>query len=546
MTPTAFVFTLCLVLLPHFVSAQKETTKLTVDQVNLLLPKIDSAAVEAKSKMHKDPASATILYQKIIDWVDSLPEGDISLKPYYLKQANAYRVLGSYAGMNDESVKALEYQEQSLNIKRKWGARESQILNYQAISANWGNSGDFEKAGIASDSAYRIALETNSSKHLSIAARGKAAFFMATQVNDSADYYYKIAIATADQAPSKVPKYAALDMYARFLREQGKTKESIPYVNQFLETLKSNKDTIFFTSVYLTLGESELAVGNPLKAIPFFNEGIYYAKKTNQKDELAQLYKGLAASYKGVKNYSKAFETHELYFEAYKRDRDTSAYRDRAEVALKNKYALQKAVDSTAFSQQKLLDESELKRKANTRFWLMVSGLLVVLGIIVFVYIRNRQKVKEQAYQNILLNKKVATKTEEINELLNETIQHIKSKEKIAENLQKLSKQEGDITLKSIIADINASKADNNKLILIKDNIEKVNYEFIKRLKQAHPQLTKTDIEICSFIRIGLSRKEVANLRNTSLEAVKSTRFRLKKKLELTSYTSLDNYINSL
>lgn len=190
--------------------------------------------------------------------------------------------------------------------------------------------------------------------------------------------------------------------------------------------------------------------------------------------------------------------------------------------------------------------ETEQRLEKNKRTTIIVAIIAFFLVAIFFFYLINRQKIKEQAYQNIILSNKVATITEEINELLTETIQHIKSKERIAENLQKLSNEKEGITLKSIIADLKASKADNAKLILIKQNIEQVNFEFIKKLKELHPELTKTDVEICSLIRIGLSRKEVANLRNTSLEAVKTSRFRLKKKLNLSQAESLDNYINTL
>lgn len=190
--------------------------------------------------------------------------------------------------------------------------------------------------------------------------------------------------------------------------------------------------------------------------------------------------------------------------------------------------------------------EAEQKLAANQRNTIIAAIVAFFLVAILFFYLINRQKIKEQAYQNILLNNKIANKTEEINVLLSETIRHIKSKERIAENLQKLSNEKEGITLKSIIADLRASKADNAKLMLIKQNIEQVNYEFIKKLKELHPELTKTDIEICSLIRIGLSRKEVANLRNTSLEAVKTSRFRLKKKLHLTAQQSLDDYVNAL
>ena len=91
-----------------------------------------------------------------------------------------------------------------------------------------------------------------------------------------------------------------------------------------------------------------------------------------------------------------------------------------------------------------------------------------------------------------------------------------------------------------------ASKADHAKLLLIKQNIEQVNFEFIKKLKNLHPELSKTDIEICSLARIGLNRKEVANLRNTSVDAVRMSRIRIKKKLNLSANQSLDDYINTL
>jgi len=190
--------------------------------------------------------------------------------------------------------------------------------------------------------------------------------------------------------------------------------------------------------------------------------------------------------------------------------------------------------------------ETKKKLAANRRN--AITGILFLLfvGISLIIYIKNKQKLKEQAYQNILLNNKIATKTEEINELLTETMQHIRAKERIASDLQKVSNQTDDVTLKSIIIDLKASKSDNAKLLLIKQNIERVNFEFIKKLKKLHPDLTKTDVEICSLIRIGLRRKEVASIRNTSLEAVKSSRFRLKRKLNLSSEENLDDYIMSL
>ncbi|CAM1345257.1 hypothetical protein [Tenacibaculum amylolyticum] len=188
-------------------------------------------------------------------------------------------------------------------------------------------------------------------------------------------------------------------------------------------------------------------------------------------------------------------------------------------------------------------DKALVVTRRNYQFAGIIIFFLIAIS---FFYYRHQQKIKEQAYQNLLLNNKIATKSEEINGLLSETIQHIKSKERIAENLQKLSNETEGITLRSIIADLKADKLEDSKILVLKKNIETLNYEFLKALKQQHPTLTKTDIEVCSFIKIGLSRKEIANLRKTSMDAIKSTRFRLKKKLQLSKDDSLDDYIRTL
>ncbi len=236
-------------------------------------------------------------------------------------------------------------------------------------------------------------------------------------------------------------------------------------------------------------------------------------------------------------NLEEALEMFSQYFEVKKRlDKDE-------DLDAKLRDDMERSMDSIRIASERKILKIEKQKKANTVFWALLSGLILMLAVSTMTYYRSEEKEKEQAYKNLLLNNKVATKEEEINKLLAETIQHIRSKERIAENLQKLSKEEEGITLKSIIADINASKTDDTKLMLVKQNIEQVNYEFIKTLKSTHPDLSKTDIEICSFIRIGLDRNEISKLRNTSIEAVRKSRHRIRKKMNLEDHIDLYTYL---
>jgi transcriptional regulator len=286
--------------------------------------------------------------------------------------------------------------------------------------------------------------------------------------------------------------------------------------------------------------------GESQKAITYYSKTIDYNLKLRDSSRLMNRFLGLSNSYGDSKDFEKAYYNYLNYKGLQKKINDKKQYGKLIELESRLKYENEKRIDSIKFAQQKALDEQKIKDKANTRFLFFVIGSSVLLIIVFILYILYRQKAKEQAYQNILLNKKVATKTEEIEELLKETMKHLSSKEKLTSDLQKYSKEEDVLLLQSIISDLKASKADDKKLSLIKQNIQNINFEFIRVLKETHPNLTKTEIEVCSFIKMGLSRKEISEIRGTSDFAVKTMRNRIRKKIEIESSITLDEYLKSL
>ena len=114
------------------------------------------------------------------------------------------------------------------------------------------------------------------------------------------------------------------------------------------------------------------------------------------------------------------------------------------------------------------------------------------------------------------------------------------------EKLDEPPNKNNEYIIEKVIAELKEENLTEEKIISLKKEIQSLNKEFLKQLKSKHPVLTKTDLEVCSYIKIGLSRKEVAKIRDTSIEAIKSTRFRLKKKLELSKEIKLDSYIQSI
>jgi ligand-binding sensor domain-containing protein/DNA-binding CsgD family transcriptional regulator len=72
---------------------------------------------------------------------------------------------------------------------------------------------------------------------------------------------------------------------------------------------------------------------------------------------------------------------------------------------------------------------------------------------------------------------------------------------------------------------------------------DKSNNDFLKILKDNHPQLTAADLKLCAYLRLNLSTKAIADLLNLSIRGVESSRYRLRKKLSLANEISLFDYL---
>lgn len=78
------------------------------------------------------------------------------------------------------------------------------------------------------------------------------------------------------------------------------------------------------------------------------------------------------------------------------------------------------------------------------------------------------------------------------------------------------------------------------------ENFDIVNNQFITRLSELYPWMTKQERRLCVYIHIGLSSKEIAPLLNVSTRAVEMMRYRVRNKMNIDSTISLKQYFIEL
>ncbi|HHB51756.1 MAG TPA: hypothetical protein ENK75_01735 [Saprospiraceae bacterium] len=67
--------------------------------------------------------------------------------------------------------------------------------------------------------------------------------------------------------------------------------------------------------------------------------------------------------------------------------------------------------------------------------------------------------------------------------------------------------------------------------------------DFFNKLLKDFPELSKTELKILAYLSIGLSTKEIADVQYVSIEAIRKSRYRIRKKLNLEAKDSLENFI---
>jgi DNA-binding CsgD family transcriptional regulator len=111
--------------------------------------------------------------------------------------------------------------------------------------------------------------------------------------------------------------------------------------------------------------------------------------------------------------------------------------------------------------------------------------------------------------------------------------------------LQDLLRSGGDYqsALKALISGLHGQVATEERLNVLQEDIETINAEFYRRLQAQYPQLSKTEREICAYLKLNLTGKDIAMLRKTSINTVNVARHRIRKKLGLERDEELEAFI---
>ena len=158
-------------------------------------------------------------------------------------------------------------------------------------------------------------------------------------------------------------------------------------------------------------------------------------------------------------------------------------------------------------------------------------------------------EIKEKLHKTEKLEIELKNKE---NELAYMALSYTQKKEMLASLENKLDSLSKELEhserskVNSLKRTISSSIDDESNWEYFQVHFEQKNDNFCQKLKEVDAKLNESYLLFCSYVKMGKSNKEIAELMNISVAAVEKRKYRLKKKWNLDNETSFTDYLRSL
>ena len=466
--------------------------------------------------------------------------GDSVQMSYALNnKANSLRELGRLYECLDVHMRALKLKEAINDTEESLAASYWNIGNIQGDIENYDLSNAYyekamaiyEKLGIEDD---LVLVKTN----MAINLKGEKQYEEAEKLLKEVVPYYLAKNYHNDVA-------GAYDNIGWIYAQQDSFDIAENYYNKALELSEKYGEKSLVGLNLRHLGELYNERGQYRKALRYMKQALEITEETNtNKKKIGDLLE-MSKAYAGLGRYKKAYEYHTAYHKLHDEilGKENIERMNELEVL----YQSEKKEKEIIIKNNKIKLLEERKQKAeNERLFLFISLLGTIALALAIVY-GFRQRAKRNAVEREQLNNNLRFKEKELTTHAlhlahkNEVLLDLKSQLKELKEDSKNARQ-----YQSIINNINLDINNDTNWEQFRNYFEEVHRDFNSKVMNNYPEVSNNDLRLMALLKMNLSSKEIANILNISIEGVKKARYRLRKKLKLSTEDSLQELVIEL
>ncbi len=466
---------------------------------------------------------------------------------WHLAKAFSLRTSGDYVG-------AVEMFKKGIELSRQTGKITTMTTCYLEMGITLLERGDAHKAMNYFKEGLAIAKDAGNKVVIANALTSIAGAHKAKGSPDSALIYYRQALKI--RTALKMDRHIASSEMSigELLIEMGRYAQAEQSLKHAISLFKKFDEKTGIVVTNMSLANAMNRQGKP-EGIELAKQTLQVAKNIDNPNLLSFVYEKLSDIYAFNHGYQKAFEYQKKY--DVLKDSLFTSKKERMLAEVEAKFQSEKKDRDIAL----LKERAKVERNRN----IMLIVLLVVFLIVIFLLIimfrykstafKRQQKLLEQekiihAQENEIAEKEKQLLKEQLEsknrELASKALEMIRMNETISGIIEKLEGFNSS-------ADTNPKMVKNTKEIIrdlethTKQNIwnefdkifKNIHSEFYARLFETCPDLTSTEIKTAALLKLNLTTKEIAAITFKSEGGIKTTRYRLRKKLGLSGDDNL-------
>ena len=556
---------------------------------------------------HNKPDSALVFYHRALDISKEIKSQTLIAKcsryigiiyyyqgfytkaiAYHIKSLNTYKKIGDKKGISGSYnniglvyeyqgayTKAISYYLKSLKISEEIGDKKVIQSACNNIGGIHYNQGSYDEALSYFFKSLKISKEIGIKKGVADSYNNIGSIYRQQGFEDKSLQYHLKSLKIKEEIGDKRGLFSSYQNLGVSYYTKGSYDKTLSYYLKSLNIAEEMDDKHGIATTYLNISALNIRLADSTainetqrieylkKAIKNSSRSYKLAKEIGSLPLVSEACNSLMNTYSKLGNYKRAIEFSEIYIISKDSLFDKTKTKELAKIEAKYEYQKQTEIDSLAhvneikIKDQVLLREKEVSKMKIITFVIIGSIILIVTLLIIYLQ-RGRikknkmisQQEKELTNVNLknkeLENKNLLSELEyKHNEVVNFAL-HIAEKNDFLENLQKTLNASNDQidpkTLKKLIAQNLSTEKDREEF---NANIESLNDSFFLKLDEKFPKLTKTDKRLCALLRLNLSSKEIASIQNISPNSVDVNRYRLRKKLDITTNEDLSKFLNA-
>lgn len=280
-------------------------------------------------------------------------------------------------------------------------------------------------------------------------------------------------------------------------------------------------------------------------------------EKYVMNDICCQSYYQLSQCYASLEDYEQAYTMFNKY--DYYHKSINSIHQEEKINKLRNSFLLSLSIKE--LKNKEVVSDSKVGKN---ELWVLISIIiLLTLILITFVILylnyktmfnKNKETTYEQELKiNRIENELMEHQLKNNRESLINFALHLKSyielinplKEELRAAIE-LPEHEQKNKIKTIYHNIQNNIQTINNTENLNKQIDAVCKNFLDRLNEKYPGLTKSEKKLCTMLVINMSSKEIASLTNTTTRSVETSRYRLRKKFGLSRDEDIIEFLKKI